>query len=92
MAEDGDLRTLQVERPEVMSRERILLEDADAWPSKNMGFYPPNHPFVHRGFHYFHHPFWGTTIFGNTQIGFFEKKFDELHPRDEDHEMHHMMS
>ena len=31
---------------------------------------PPNHPFVHRGFHYFHHPFWGTTIFGNTHICF----------------------
>ncbi len=29
---------------------------------------PPNHPFVHRVFHYFHHPFWGTPIFGNTQI------------------------
>ena len=29
---------------------------------------PPNHPFVHRVFHYFHHPFWGTTIFGNTHI------------------------
>ena len=27
---------------------------------------PPNHPFVHRVFHYFHHPFWGTTIFGST--------------------------
>ncbi len=24
--------------------------------SKNMGK-PPNHPFVHRVFHYFHHPF-----------------------------------
>ena len=24
------------------------------------GFYPPNHPFVHRVWnHYFHHPFWG---------------------------------
>ena len=21
-----------------------------------------------RGFHYFHHPFWGTTIFGNTHV------------------------
>ena len=21
---------------------------------------PPNHPFVHRVFHYFHHPFWGV--------------------------------
>ena len=30
----------------------------------------PNHPFVHRVFHYFHHPFWGvnTPIFGNIQI------------------------
>ena len=29
---------------------------------------PPNHPFVHRVFHYFHHPFWGTSIFGSTPI------------------------
>ncbi len=30
---------------------------------------PPNHPFVHRVWnHYFHHPFWGTSIFGNTQL------------------------
>ena len=29
---------------------------------------PPNHPFVHRVFHYFHHPFSGTIIFGNTHI------------------------
>ena len=27
--------------------------------SKNYGFSPPNHPFVYRVFHYFHHPFWG---------------------------------
>ncbi len=27
----------------------------------------PNHPFVHRVFSWnVHHPFWGTTIFGNT--------------------------
>ena len=28
---------------------------------------PPNHPFVHGVFHYFHHPFWGKNppIFGN---------------------------
>ena len=29
---------------------------------------PKNHPFVHRVFHDFHHPFWGTIIFGNTHI------------------------
>jgi len=30
--------------------------------------FPPNHPLKNRGFHHFHHPFWGTTIFGNTHI------------------------
>ena len=30
--------------------------------------YPPNHPWINRVFHYFHHPFWGTPIFGNTHI------------------------
>ena len=29
---------------------------------------PQNHPFSIGVFHYFHHPFWGTTIFGNTHI------------------------
>ncbi len=29
------------------------------------GQVPPNHPFVHRVFHYFRHPFWGTPITGN---------------------------
>ena len=39
--------------------------------SKNSGF-SPNHPLKNRVFHYFHHPFWGTgtTIFGNTDLGF----------------------
>ena len=36
--------------------------------SENSGVFPPNHPFVHRVFHDFHHPFWGTLIFGNTHI------------------------
>ncbi len=37
--------------------------------SQNRGK-PPNHPFVHRLFHYFHHPFWDTfpPIFGSTSI------------------------
>ena len=32
---------------------------------------PPNHPFVHRVFHYFHHPFWGVKypyFWFNTHI------------------------
>ena len=35
--------------------------------SENSGFSPQIIHF-NRVFHYFHHPFWGTTIFGNTQI------------------------
>ena len=35
---------------------------------------PPNHPFVHRVFHYFHHPFWGypgsPTAFNEDFQGF----------------------
>ena len=34
--------------------------------SKNMGK-PPNHPFVHRVFHYFNHPFW-VPLFLETTI------------------------
>ena len=34
-----------------------------------IGVFAPNHPFVHRVWnHYFHHPFWGTTIFRNTHL------------------------
>ncbi len=30
------------------------------WVFPKIGVGPPNHPFVHRVFHYFHHPFWGN--------------------------------
>ena len=30
--------------------------------------FPPKSSHFNRDFHYFHHPFWGTTIFGNTYI------------------------
>ena len=44
-----------------------LIQDIDV--SENSGFSPQIIPFVHRVFHYFHHPFWGPTpIFGNTHI------------------------
>ena len=39
---------------------------------KIVGNIPPNHPFVHRVFHDFHHPFWATSIFGNTHIWIFQ--------------------
>ena len=29
---------------------------------------PPQIIHFNRVFHYFHHPFWGTPIFGNTQV------------------------
>ena len=35
--------------------------------SKNNGV-SPNHPLNNRVFHYFHHPFWDTPIFGNTHV------------------------
>ena len=35
--------------------------------SKNSGFSPQRIRF-NRVFHYFHHPFWGTLIFGNTHM------------------------
>ena len=34
--------------------------------SKNGG--TPKSSILNRDFHYFHHPFWGTPIFGNTQV------------------------
>ena len=33
-----------------------------------IGVGPPNHPFVNRVFHYFHHPFRATPIFGKTHV------------------------
>ena len=41
------------------------------WVFPKIGVGPPHHPFVYRVFHlniYFHHPFWGTTILGNSHI------------------------
>ena len=35
-------------------------------------FTPPNHPFVHRVFHYFHHPFWGKTALFLETSRYFE--------------------
>ena len=40
--------------------------DVDVFP-ENSGVFPPNHAWINRVFHYFHHPFWGT------QMGFPQK-------------------
>ncbi len=43
--------------------------DRSFWVFPKIMGKPPNHPFVHRVFHYFHRPFWGPTpIFGLTPI------------------------
>ena len=39
-----------------------IIDTTGCW-TENSGVFPPNHPFAHRVFHYFHHPFWGTPIF-----------------------------
>ena len=36
--------------------------------SENRWVFPPNHPIL-IGFSNLNHPFWGTPIFGNTQVG-----------------------
>ncbi len=43
------------------SREAsVACQSRPFFGTKNRGFYPPNHPFVHRVWnHDFHHPFWG---------------------------------
>ena len=54
----------------IMSSQRkieILIIYLGIWMFPKIGV-PPNHPFAHRVFHYYHHPFWGTTIFGNSHI------------------------
>ena len=38
------------------------------WVFPKIGVGHPNHPMFNRIFHYFHHPFWGTIIFGNTHV------------------------
>ena len=52
--------------------QKLSVEDSFAmsiWVFPKIGV-PPNHPYlIIRVFHYFHHPFWGTPIFGNIQLG-----------------------
>ena len=51
------------------SHKQIILKSKKIiWVFPKIGV-PPNHPFVHRVFHYFHHTFGGPTpIFGNTHM------------------------
>ena len=39
----------------------------------------PNHPLNNRVFHYFRHPFWGTSIFGNAHVWRYFKWIYEVH-------------
>ncbi len=56
-------------QPPVIHYNRNNNSHFNIWVFPKIGEkHPPNHPFVHRVFHYFHHPFWGTNIFGNTHI------------------------
>ena len=64
------------------SQEKILGakkgHGCEHWVFPKIGFFPPDHPFVHRVFHYFHHPFWGfSPLFLETPIGFFGGEFKE---------------
>ena len=48
-------------------KKHLVLEFIWVFPKIGV---PPNHPFVHRFFHYFHHPFWVffLRMFGSTPI------------------------
>ena len=52
------------------AEKRNFLPRTRGWPlylvidgvvSENSGVFPPNHPWINRVFHYFHHPFWGCS-------------------------------
>ena len=43
-------------------------EEKNTWVFPKIGVGPPNHPMFNRVFHYFHHPFCGTNIFGNIHM------------------------
>ena len=45
----------------------LLASVISNWVFPKIGV-PPNHPYFNRVFHYFHHPFWGMPIFGNTHL------------------------
>ena len=42
-----------------------------------IGGFTPKSSIFHRVFHYFHHPFWATSIFGNTHIVYSYKKWEK---------------
>ena len=49
-----------------ISSGQILEMSLETWVLPKI-MIPPNHPFVHKVFHYFHHPFWGfPPILGLT--------------------------
>ena len=42
--------------------------NGDVWVFPKIMGKPPNHPLNNSVFHYFHHPFWDTPIFGNIRM------------------------
>ena len=56
----------KIEKPSISDSMLGLSIDVVVFPEMMV---PPNHPLKNRVWnHYFHHPFWGTIIFGNTHI------------------------
>ena len=53
----------------ITCRHLKFLDLREMGVSKKWWVFPPNHPWINKVFHYFHHPFWGPTpIFGNIQM------------------------
>ena len=74
---DGNLWPILLETPWPLDLPSCSAADQDShrisiiptWVFPKIGVGPPNHPFL-IGFSLINHPFWGTTIFGNTYIYF----------------------
>ena len=47
---------------------RFLGHKRNIWMFPKIVGFPPKSSHFNRVFHYFHHPFWGIPIFGNTHI------------------------
>ena len=64
-------------KPTGMDLKTTRWLNKDMGVSKNNGIPKSSH--FNRVFHYFHHPFWDTPIFGNTHMnGFFSPRLREM--------------
>ena len=67
---------IQKQQPLVFQRSKMILQ-AHMGVSENSGFSPQIIHF-NRDFHYFHHPFWGVSLFSETSTWIFSHRIFEV--------------